>query len=206
MRPLVAAALLCLVPSVQAAQGPPGLERRLDPQTLALVRAIVDSAQADSVPVSALEDKALEGVAKHMPPVRILSAVRQLAAELRDARALLRTAAPRAALSDDETIAAADARRRDVPAVELAALRREVPPATRLVVPYTVLGDLVQRGVPASEAREVIAQLIAAGVPASQIAEIPARMDVGLRVGAPPLDALRNALPAPLRPVKPGRP
>jgi len=43
-------------------------------------------------------------------------------------------------------------------------------------------------------------------VPAQQIADIPARMDVGLRVGAPPLDALRSALPMPLRPVKPPQP
>jgi hypothetical protein len=206
MRRLFGAALLSwLAASVLAAQGPPPLEQRFDPQTLGALRSILDSARADSVPVNALKDKALEGVAKHVPPVRIVAVVRQLAAELRDARALLRSAAPRAALSDDETIAAADARRRDVPAVELAALRRHVPPATTLVVPYTVLGDLVQRGVPASEAREVIEQLIAAGVPVSQIAEIPARMDVGLRVGAPPLDALRNALPVPLRPFKPGR-
>jgi hypothetical protein len=68
-----------------------------------------------------------------------------------------------------------------------------------------VLGDLVQRGVPADEAEAALEQLLAAGVPPEQIAEIPTRVDVALRVGAPPLDALRSALPAPLRPV-PSRP
>src|SRR5712692_8274195 len=196
MRRLVLTALLGqLATAALAAQGRPPLEQRLDPPTLAALRPILDSAQGDSVPVKALEDKALEGAAKHVPPTRIVSVVRQLAAELRNARALLRSAAPRAVLSDDETIAAADARRRGVPATEVSALRSHVPLATVLVVAYTVLGDLVQRGIPASQAREVIEQLIGAGVPASQIAEIPGRMDVGLRVGAPPLDALRNALP-----------
>jgi hypothetical protein len=206
MRRFVLTVLLgCLAAAPLAAQGRPPLEQRLDPQTLAALRPILDSAGSDSVPVQALVDKALEGVAKHVPLVRIIAAVRQLAAELHDARTLLRSA-PGVAVSDGEIVAAADARRRGVPAKDVATLRSHAPPATSLVVAYTVLGDLVQRGVPADQARMVIEQLLAAGVPAQQIAEIPARMDVGLRVGAPPLDALRGALPMPLRPVKPPQP
>ena len=185
-----------------AAQDRPVIESRLDPQTLAAVRAIIDSARRDSVPLQALEDKALEGAAKHVPVGRIVGAVRQLSVELRDARALLRAAAPRAALADGEIVAAADTRRRAVPAVEVSRLRNHVPATAPLVVALTVLGDLVQRGIPADQAREVIEELIAAGVSAQQIADIPTRMDVGLRVGAPPLDALRSALPIPLRPVQ----
>jgi len=207
MRRFVLAVLLGrLAAAPLAAQGRPPLEQRLDPQTLAALRPILDSARSDSVPVQALVDKALEGVAKHVPLVRIIAAVRQLAAELHDAQALLRSAAPGMAMNDGEIVAAADARRRGVPAKDVSTLRSHVPPATGLVVAYTVLGDLVQRGVPADQARLVIEQLLAAGVPAQQIAEIPARMDVGLRVGAPPLDALRGALPMPLRPVKPPQP
>ncbi len=203
---LLAAAIGHIATASVAAQGRPTLEARLDPQTLAAVRAIIDSARRDSVPSQVLEDKALEGVAKRVPPPRIVAAVRQLSAELRDARALLRAAAPRAPLADEELVAAADARRRGVPTAEVSALRSHVPATAPLVVAFTVLGDLVQRGVRADQAREVIEQLIAAGVPAQQIADIPARMDVGLRVGAPPLDALRSALPMPLRPVKPPQP
>ncbi len=201
-------ATLCgqLAAALLASQGRPALEQRLDAQTVAALRPVLDSARSDSVPVQALEDKALEGVAKHVPPERIVAAVRQLAVELRDARTLLRSAAPGVAVSDGETVAAADARRRGVPATEVSALRSHAPPASGLVVAYTVLGDLVQRGVPADQGRLVIEQLLTAGVSAEQIAEIPARMDVGLRVGAPPLDALRSALPMPLRPVKPPQP
>jgi len=184
------------------AQGRPPLEARLDPPTLLAVRAIIDSARRDSVPSRALEDKALEGAAKRVPPPRIVAAVRQLAADLREARALLRAAAPGAPLAEAEIVAAAQARARGVPAEEVGALRNHVPPATPLVVAFTVLGDLVQRGVAADQARDMIEQLIGAGVPAQQVAEIPARMDVGLRVGAPPLDALRSALPIPIRPFR----
>lgn len=186
-----------------AAQGRGTIEQRLDPQTFAAVRAVVDSARRDSIPAQALEDKALEGVAKHIPPDRIVAAVRQLAVELRDARALLRAAAPGATLADGEVIAAADAEHRGVPPVELSSLRSHVSSRASLIVAFTVLGDLVQRGVPAGQARDVVEQLIAAGVSAQQLADVPARMDVGLRVGAPPLDALRSALPVPLRPVRP---
>ncbi len=185
-----------------AAQGRPPLEARLDPQTLVAVRAIIDGARGDSIPSRVLEDKALEGAAKRVPPPRIVAAVRQLAAELREARALLRSAAPRAPLAEAEIVAAAQARARGVPAAEVRELRSHVRAATPLVVAFTVLGDLVQRGVAADQARDVIEQLIGAGVPAQQVAEIPARMDVGLRVGAPPLDALRSALPIPVRPFR----
>jgi hypothetical protein len=205
-RLLFAILLSPLATQLTAAQGPPPLEQRLDAQTLAALRPILDSAGKDSVPRQALVDKALEGAAKHVPTPRVVTAVRALGAELRAARQLLRTASPEASLSDDETIAAADARTRGVPATELAALRHHVAPTSGLVVAFTVLGDLVQRGVRADQARAVIEDLLAAGVPASQLGEIPSRMDVGLRLGAPPLDALRNALPAPLRPVKPGAP
>lgn len=193
----------CLATVPLAAQGRDPIEQRLDPQTFAAVRGIIDSARRDSVPAQALEDKALEGVAKNVPPARIVAAVRQLAAELHDARALLRTAAPNATLGDGEIIAAADAQRRGVPSVELSSLRGHVSSRASLVVAFTVLGDLVQRGVPAGQARDVVEQLIEAGVSAQQLADVPARMDVGLRVGAPPLDALRSALPVPLRPVRP---
>ncbi len=207
MRSLWLAALIgqLAVPGL-AGQGNASFDQRLDPATLAALRPILDSARADSLPEQALEDKTLEGVAKHVPPPRIIAAVRQLAAELRDARGLLRSATSDVAPGDGEIVAAADAHRRGVPATEISALRAHAPRTAGLVVAFTVLGDLVQRGVPAAEARIVIEQLLAAGVPSRQIAEIPSHMDVGLRVGAPPLDALRSALPVPVRPLKPPSP
>lgn len=205
-RVLFAAFLLPLTAATLAAQASSPLRQRLDPQTFAAVRAIMDSARADSVPTGPLADKALEGTAKHVPAARILAAVRQLRSELADARGLLRAGAPGAPLGTEEIVAAADARRRGVPAVDVTQLRHDVPTATSLVVPLTVLGDLIQRGVPAVQARGAIEQMVASGVSAQQIADIPSRMDVGLKVGAPPLDALRSASPIPLHPLPPTRP
>ncbi len=199
---LVLAGALTAAPA--AAQG--RLEARLDPQTLASLRPLFDAARRDSIPLSALEDKALEGAAKRVPGERIVAALHRLADELRAARALLRGAAESAPLPDAEIVAAADATRRGVPPGEIAALGRRAPATVGLVVPLTVLGDLVQRGVPADEARRVLEELLDAGVTPEQLAEIPARVDIALRVGAPPLEALRNALPVPVRPGPPGQP
>ncbi|HXF96061.1 MAG TPA: hypothetical protein VNI61_08145, partial [Gemmatimonadales bacterium] len=106
MRPL---ALLGLAGALAAAplMGQGRLEARLDPQTVSALRPLLDAARRDSVPVAALEDKALEGAAKRVPGDRIVAAVRQLDAELRAARAVLRAAAPRAPLPDAEVVAAA---------------------------------------------------------------------------------------------------
>lgn len=202
---VLAAALGFPALATAAAQDSTSLPRRLDPVTLAAVRALIDSARADSIPSKPFVDRALEGTAKHVPPARIVLALHQLAVELGEARRLLRVGAPRAAIAGDEIVAAADARRRGVPARDVSALRHDVSVSTSLVVPLTVLSDLVQRGIPADQARAVVEQLIAAGVSAQQMADIPTRMDVGLRVGAPPLEALRGASPIPLRPAGPPR-
>ncbi|HKI96126.1 MAG TPA: hypothetical protein VJ992_12640 [Gemmatimonadales bacterium] len=203
---LLVTVLVPLTATTLAAQGGSPLQQRLDRQTFEAVRAIMDSARAYSVPTGPLADKALEGAAKHVPAARILAAVRQLRNELADARGLLRAGAPGAPLGTEEIVAAADAQRRGVPAADVTQLRHDVPTATSLVVPLTVLGDLIQRGVPADQARGVIEQLVTAGVSAQQIADVPSRMDVGLKVGAPPLDALRSASPIPLHPLPPTRP
>lgn len=187
-------------------EGQRRLEGRVDPQTLAALRPVLEQGQRDSVPIAALEDKALEGAAKRVPPERIVAAVRQLEAELRAARALLRAARPNARIADVEMIAAADSRRRAVPSAEIATLAERIPVTTGLFVPLTVLGDLVQRGVPAAEARRVLVELLANGVSPEQLAEIPGRVDVALRVGAPPLEAFHSALPIPVRPPVPQTP
>jgi len=196
--------LLCA--GVLPLAGQQRLEQRLDAPTIAALRPLFELARRDSVPVAALEDKALEGAAKRIPPERIVAAVQQLARDLRDARGLLRGARPRGPISDGEILAAADAPRRGVPAAEIAALGAHAPPAMSLLVPLTVLGDLVQRGIPAAEARRVIEELLGAGISPEQLAEIPPRVDVALRVGAQPREAFFNALPIPVRPPIPQRP
>ncbi len=184
------------------------LETRLDPATYEALKPVLDQARRDSIPLRALEAKALEGVAKKRPGSQIVAVVQRLAAELREARGLLVTAAPgmRRATAG-EVVAVAEALRRGVAPGEITTLRNTTPPDTPLEIPFAVLGELVQRGVPAEQARGVIEQFLASRVPQERLVEVPDRMDVALRVGAPPVAALGSALQGlgiPMRPITPG--
>jgi hypothetical protein len=56
-----------------------------------------------------------------------------------------------------------------------------------------VLGDLVQRGVPTGRALATVTTLLEDGATVDALSDLPARMDVALRVGASPIDALGSA-------------
>lgn len=189
-------ALLVLLNLLATPQGqdPPALESRLDSATVAELRPILESARRDSVPIGALENKALEGAAKRVPSMRIVAAVRALADELRETRAMLRAAAPSAVLTDGEIVAAVEVQRRGVPADHVSALRRSAPPSAALEIPLAVLGALVERGVPVEQARGVVEHLVLSGVEQDKLIELPSRLDAALRVGAPPVPALGSAL------------
>src|SRR5262245_46502152 len=164
----------------------------LDPQVAEVLREVTARALRDSIPVRQLEDKALEGTAKQVPPARIADALRKLGTELADARSLLRQGGPTTKLSEGDIVAASDARRRGVPGEEIVALRRESPGAS-MVVPLTVLGELVDRGVPVGQARATIAAMLKDGRSMDQVAQLPGKVDVGIRVGASPAAALNSA-------------
>jgi hypothetical protein len=181
----------------------PGTNVRLGAELRAALQPAFDEARRDSVPLGVLEAKALEGQAKQRPAAQIVTVVRQLAGELRDARRLLREAAPAAPLSAGEILGAAEAMRRGVPAGEIRALRQESEAARGLEIAFAVLGALVERGIPAAEARAVIAAMLEAGVSQARMVEIPARVDVALRVGAPPGAALNSVLQGLGMPVPP---
>lgn len=214
MRRLVPLLLLTLLSATSLAAQESAFESRLDATTVAALRPILAAAARDSIPVRALEAKALEGVAKRRPSAQIVTAVERLAAELRAARAALMSAAPGAVIPDGEIVAAAETMRRGVNGEEVATLKRAVPPETSLEIPFALLGELVQRGIPVDEARSVLEHLIRTRVPQDRMIEIPLRVDVALRVGALPVTALGSALqglgiPAPpVPPVgpRPGRP
>lgn len=179
---------------VPQAQGSPALENRLDSATMAELRPVLESARRDSLPVGALENKALEGTAKRVPSARIVAAVKTLADELRETRALLRAAAPSARLTDGEIVAAVEVQHRGVSAHEVTTLRRSVPPSTGLEIPFGVLGALVERGVPADQARSVVEHLVLSGIDQEKLIVLPSRVDVALHAGTPPGPALGSAL------------
>jgi len=202
----LALTMLILLTAGLAAQEHPSLSARLGRETEALLRPVLDSAAHDGLPVGALESKALEGVAKGRPPDEIRTVVRRLADRLRQARAILTDAEPDTPVAPREIVTASEALESGVSPGDIARLRRNAPAKTSLEIPFAVLGELVRRGVPGSQARDVVAGLVQSKVPEERIVGIPARMDVGIRGGAPPVQALGRALQGMGLPVPPSFP
>jgi hypothetical protein len=182
------------------------LAPRLGAETEALLRPVLDSAAQDSLPVSALQSKALEGAAKGRPPAEILGVVRGLADRLRQARSVLSGAVPGSPVAAGDIVTAAEAMAGGARPEDIARLRRDAPPGTSLEIPFAVLGELVRRGVPAGQASDVVDHLVQSKVPEARIIEIPARVDVAIRLGAPPVAALGRALHGLGLPVPPSVP
>ncbi len=192
MRALLGLAFLAGMAGTAGAQGANPLATRLDAVTLQALAPTLEAARRDSLPVRALEAKALEGSAKQIAGPRIVSAVERMADDLREARLLVRSPGA-AAPSDELVIAAADARRRGIAANEVATLAHTSAPDGPLLMAMAVLGDLVQRGVPTGTALATVTTLLEGGATVDALSDLPARMDVALRVGASPIDALGSA-------------
>lgn len=191
---------------------PPGVagqtgdfERRLDAATRAAVQPTLDTAARDSLPLGTLQSKVLEGLAKNVPPARIGAAVRDLAAELRDARAALRRELPDRPIADAEVVAVALATRQGVAPEVVRALWASRPDGASLEIPVTVLAELVRRGVPVEDASAVMAHVVRSAVPLQLAAQLPGKVDGALGAGVQPSAALGEALRALEIPAPPGR-
>ena len=148
-----AATLSIAASSVGAQTQDPRLARKLDPQTLAAVEALIDSARALGLPTEPLADKALESALKRRTGVQIVAAVRTRAVQLGTAQRALAPA------TDREVLAGADAVANGVPEATLAALRR-VRSTAELTIPVSVLADLVARGAQLDTASAVVIALV----------------------------------------------
>ena len=151
---LRAAAVLAAAvhPLALVAQDPDPLSR-LDPNTRFVVEVIIDSARVAGVPTRPLLLKALQGAAYHADNKHIIAAVRAVFHAELDVRVALGSA-----LNESEWASAVSALQSGVPLEALAKFRgeRSGKPLTRALV---VLTDLIQRGVPVSEASSAIMQL-----------------------------------------------
>jgi hypothetical protein len=128
------------------------LAGRVDPAALPAVAAFIDSATAAGLPAAPLADKALEGVAKHADPDRILGAVRALARALDAAREALGPDA-----TADELTAGAGAIRAGIPVATIATMRNSRGRGQPVTIPLAVMSELVARGmVPESAAALVL--------------------------------------------------
>jgi hypothetical protein len=186
----------------QAGAQDPRIGTRLDAPSITALRALVDSARAQGLPIEPLVEKMNEGVAKGADGPLIVTAVRKLTLEMASAHRALGTVA-----SADEIKAAASAMHAGVPAVELGKIKKQSGLRRSLTLPFTVLGDIVSRGVPVEAAVNAVRSLVGAGAKDADITKFQRNVSVDIEQGAPPAAAAETrakAVPAP-KPEEDGR-
>ena len=153
------------------------LVERLDPVTSTAVQHLVDSARALQLPAEPLVQKALEGSTLGAGGDRIRSAVGALLGQLAQARQALGPA-----VTDAELTAGAGALRAGLGAETLRRLRalREGRP---LVIPLSVLTDLVAEGMTAELAARSVFDLARTGRPDDDFVALRRRVQTELRSG-----------------------
>jgi hypothetical protein len=106
--------------------------------------------------------------------------------------------------SADEIKAAASAMHAGVPAVELGKMKKQSGLRRSLTLPFTVLADIVSRGVPVETASNAIRSLVGAGARDADINTFQRSVKSDIEQGAPPGAAAETrakaASPAPARP------
>jgi hypothetical protein len=195
-RSLVTLALACAAVASAGAQDP-RIGSRLDAPTRAAITALVDSARAQGIPVEPLMEKVYEGMGKGADGPRIVAAVRSLTLEMARAHSALGTIA-----TPDEIKAAASAMHAGVPAVELGKMKKQSGLRRSLTLPFTVLADIVSRGVPVETAANAIRSLMGAGARDADINTFQRNVRVDIEQGAPPAAAVETRAKA-VSPAKP---
>ena len=177
---VIALAMGCAALDPASAQDP-RFDTRLDAPTRAAIFAIIDSARALGIAVEPLKERVYEGVARGADGPRIVAAVRSLSVEMASAHAALGTVA-----STDEIKAATSAMHAGVPVVELGKIKKQSGLRRSLTLPFTVLADIVSRGVPVRTAANAIRSLLGAGARDADINKFQRDVQVDIEQGAPP--------------------
>lgn len=205
LRLLTSGIFLALVAAMPATaqQDDARLERIRSELPAAAVQQIetrLAQARADGLPVEPLLDKAVEGIAKHVPAPRIASAVDQLAGELGRARALLGNGA---APAPTDVAAVADAMRRGVPEQAIRRVTERAGPGEPVALAVHTMGDLLDRGVPVQQAVAVMEAWRYRGSRADELRELPMAVERLIRQGVLPGQAAA-ALASAMRSGPPG--
>ena len=183
-RSLVMVAALASATVVSAGAQDPRANLKLDAPTKAAIAAVVDSAKAQGIPVEPLMERVYEGMSKGADGPRIVAAVRSLALDMANAQRAMGSVA-----SIEEIKAAASAMHAGVPAVELGRMKKQSGLRRSLTLPFTVLADIVSRGVPVSTAANAIRSLVGAGAKDKDINQFQRNVKEDIQQGAPPAAA-----------------
>lgn len=158
------------------------------------VAAICAAAAQEDLPTAALETKALEGLAKGVPPERIATVLNGLVTDLRRASELL---GPAAQGSDraDILLASVSARRAGVSDRAVRQLA-ELPEALRAQAVYSI-ADLVRQGFTEEESLQLVRDATGSGDPRAALTGLATSAAALLSQGVPQaaaLDAVRASI------------
>lgn len=160
------------------------LAQVLPPEIAGQVLQDVEAARAQGLPVDAVANLALEGVAKGRSPQVVLDALQGLLTDMGRARAALQVRGGAAVAGDIE--AATAAMRMGVDGGAVSDLARSQASGRSIAVPLLVLGGLTERGLPPDEALATVRDRLAAGAGDAQLlGEFPG-VARGLARGLPP--------------------
>jgi len=157
------------------------------------IDALAAQAEAEGIPSDPLFNKALEGLAKHVPPEQLLPAVNRYAVRLREAHGAFGANAP-----GPLVVAGADALQRGVDAESLRRLGRgEEGGRGASPMAVLVLAELVEEGVPAERALGVLQEALRMRTREQEMLGIPNQVRQLMRQGQSPQEAaeqVRRAL------------
>jgi hypothetical protein len=181
---MIIAGLVALFAAGSAARAQdPRLARKLDPQILGEVEALIDSARAAGIPTEPLVDRALEMNLKKRTGAQIIAQVRKRAGQLSASKTALFPA------TDPEILAGADALGWGVPEATLTQLRR-VRTGSDLTVPISVLADLVGRGVQLDTASAVVIALVSTNMRDTDLIKFRQTVERDIALGSLPAAAV----------------
>lgn len=171
-------------PAAARAETDARLASALDAETRDSLRAALLDAQRLGLPTEPVVSKALEGVEKGAPGVRIRSAIRAMLVRLQTAHEGLAPVA-----SDAELVAGADALASGVPRSSLRELRK-VSGRRSTATALGVLAQLVSSGVPVAKATDAVKALLLRGGGQQQLLALERTVNGDIALGMSPDVAL----------------
>jgi hypothetical protein len=150
------------------------LEARGLPADLsASVAAVATHTAQQGLPARAIVDKAIEGFFKHVPPPRIIAAVRDLSDRLGRARADLRSAG--VAQADGSVIAgAAEASAQGITSRQEVSIIHAAPSSDAAGAGLSVAAALVVQGIEPAMSARLVTEAFAHGQNVAQVLDLPA--------------------------------
>jgi len=160
---------------------------KLDPTNRFAIQVVLDSARAIALPDMPLRSRVLEGIQKHATGGQILESVRRKFSMLRTARTAL------GAVSDNELDAASAMLEAGGKPSQLASFKARQKGREALEA-FTVLTDLISRGVPGEEASSAIAKLWQDGADDATFHSLWNNVQADISQGLNPGTALQNRI------------